>query len=54
MAKQIITASMLYDYLECPHRVVLDVYGDQGERDDIHPFVELLQRPIKNVRLSLS
>jgi predicted RecB family nuclease len=37
-----ITASMLYSYTTCPHRVHLDLYGDPAERDEVSPFVELL------------
>ncbi|MFC1486014.1 TM0106 family RecB-like putative nuclease [Candidatus Latescibacterota bacterium] len=38
-----ITASMLYDYLEqCPHRVTLDLYGDQSNRDSESEFLRLL------------
>lgn len=37
-----ITASMLYDLVQCPHRVTMDSFGDPGERDEINPFVELL------------
>jgi predicted RecB family nuclease len=37
-----ITASMLYSYSTCPHRVELDLFGDPAERDEISPFVELL------------
>jgi len=37
-----ITASMLYSYTTCPHRVTLDLFGDRAERDEISPFVELL------------
>jgi predicted RecB family nuclease len=37
-----ITASMLYSYTTCPHRVYLDLFGDPAERDEVSPFVELL------------
>lgn len=38
-----ITASKLYDYIKCPHRVWRDVYGPQKEKDqESNPFVELL------------
>ena len=37
-----ITASMLYDYVLCPHRVTMDVYGDDSKRDSVSPFVQLL------------
>jgi len=37
-----ITASMLYSYTTCPHRVTLDLFGDPAERDEVSPFVELL------------
>lgn len=40
--KKHITATMLYDYIQCPHRVTLDLFGDPGERDDISPFIKLL------------
>ncbi len=37
-----ITASMLYSYVQCPHRVTLDLFGDPAKRDPVSPFVELL------------
>jgi uncharacterized protein len=37
-----ITASMLYSYVHCPHRVALDLFGDPEQRDEVSPFVELL------------
>jgi hypothetical protein len=37
-----ITASMLYNLVTCPRRVALDLFGDQGRRDSISPFVQLL------------
>lgn len=37
-----VTASVLYDLIQCPHRVVLDTFGDSANRDDINPFVRLL------------
>ena len=37
-----ITASMLYSFTTCPHRVTLDLFGDPAERDEVSPFVELL------------
>lgn len=40
--KIMITASMLYCYTTCPHRVMLDLFGNPFERDEISPFVELL------------
>ena len=39
---QMITASMLYSYTTCPHRVSLDCFGDPADRDAVSPFVELL------------
>ena len=38
-----ITASKLYDYLECPHRIWRDVYGPEEEKiKETNPFVEML------------
>ena len=37
-----ITASMLYSFTTCPHRVSLDLFGNPEERDEVSPFVELL------------
>lgn len=38
-----ITASRLYDFLQCPHKVWRDIYGPQEERNkEDNPFVELL------------
>lgn len=41
MAKHI-TASMLYDLVQCPHRLTMDSFGRAEERDPISPFVQLL------------
>ena len=37
-----ITATMLYDWVQCPHRVSLDLFGDESQRDEISVFVKLL------------
>ncbi len=38
-----ITASKLYDYIQCPHRVWRDTYGPQEEKiKEVNPFVQLL------------
>jgi len=37
-----ITASILYNYIRCPHRVTLDLSGDVSKRDPINPFIQLL------------
>lgn len=37
-----ISATQLYDYVQCPHRVFRDVFGDPADRDETSPFVELL------------
>jgi predicted RecB family nuclease len=37
-----ITAAILYDLVNCPHRVTMDAFGDPAERDPINAFVELL------------
>lgn len=39
---EMITASMLYNFVQCPHRVTLDLFGSLEERDDVSAFVELL------------
>ena len=39
---QYITASKLYDYIKCPHRVWRDVYGPREEKGKISDFVQLL------------
>ena len=33
---------MLYDVVQCPHRVTMDTFGDTGKRDKVSPFVQLL------------
>lgn len=39
----IVTASKLYDYLQCPHRVWRDEYGPQEEKiQETNPFVKML------------
>ncbi len=37
-----ITASMLYNLVQCPHRVALDQHGDPSQRDPVDEFVQLL------------
>lgn len=38
-----ITATKLYDYIQCPHRVWRDLYGPQDEKSrDQNPFLQLL------------
>jgi uncharacterized protein len=38
-----VTASKLYDYIECPHRIWRDIYGPQDEKiKETNPFVEML------------
>lgn len=38
-----ITASKLYDYTQCPHKVWRDIYGPQEEKiREANPFVEML------------
>jgi predicted RecB family nuclease len=37
-----VTASVLYDLVQCPQRVGLDIFGDPAHRDEINPFVRLL------------
>src|ERR1035437_4011909 len=37
-----ISASQLYDFVHCPHRVSMDAFADAAERDETSPFVELL------------
>jgi len=40
--KRPITASMLYNLVQCPHRLALDVHGDPARKDKVSAFVELL------------
>jgi hypothetical protein len=37
-----VTASILYDLVQCPQRVALDAFGDPANRDEISSFVRLL------------
>ena len=37
-----VTASMLYNFVQCPHRVFLDLHGDPDLCDPVSSFVELL------------
>lgn len=37
-----ITASMLYDMVNCPHRVSMDLFAAPEMRDEVSPFVQLL------------
>lgn len=42
MTTPLITASMLYDLVACPHRVTMDLFGDTAQRDEVSAFVQLL------------
>jgi len=37
-----ITASILYNLVQCPHRVERDLFGDAARRDEVSRFVQLL------------
>lgn len=37
-----ITASILYNHLACPHRVTMDSFADRALRDPVSPFVQML------------
>lgn len=37
-----VTASTLYNLVQCPQRVALDAFGDPASRDETNPFVRLL------------
>jgi len=37
-----ITATTLYNLVQCPHRVAIDLFGDETERDQLSKFVQLL------------
>ena len=37
-----VTASMLYDFVTCPHRVTMDLFTDPALKDKVSPFVQLL------------
>jgi len=34
--------NMLYNYVKCPHRLTLDLFGDYSKQDPISAFVKLL------------
>jgi predicted RecB family nuclease len=38
----LITASLLYDLANCPHRVTMELFADPSARDKVSPFVQLL------------
>ena len=37
-----ISATQLYDFVQCSHRITLDVFGEQSLRDEPNSFVQLL------------
>jgi predicted RecB family nuclease len=39
---RLITASMLYNHLVCPHRVTMDAFAAPERRDPVSPFIEML------------
>ncbi len=40
--KKLVTASMLYNLIQCPHRVTMDVFENPALKDPVNPFVQLL------------
>jgi hypothetical protein len=38
----LVTASVLYDLVQCPQRVALDAFGHAANRDEVNAFVRLL------------
>jgi hypothetical protein len=34
-----ITAAMLYDLVQCPHRPAMDLFGDPAKRDEVNATV---------------
>src|SRR2546423_3705396 len=38
----LITGSILYDLVACPHRVTMDLFANPSERDAVSPFLRLL------------
>jgi predicted RecB family nuclease len=38
----LISAAMLYNFIECPHRVTMDMSADANLKDKVSPFVQLL------------
>lgn len=54
-----VTASILYNLVECPQRVALDAFGDAASRDEVSAFVRLLwergtlfeQQTVANLRI---
>ena len=37
-----LSANMLYNYVKCPHRLTMDLFGDYSKQDPISAFVKLL------------
>jgi len=37
-----LSANMLYNYVKCPHRLTLDLFGDYSKQDPVSAFVKLL------------
>ena len=37
-----VTAAMLYDLVQCPHRLSMDLFVDPKYRDEVNPFIQLL------------
>ncbi|MEA1940138.1 MAG: hypothetical protein U9N03_05690 [Candidatus Caldatribacteriota bacterium] len=37
-----LSANMLYNYVKCPHRLNLDLFGDYSKQNPISSFVKLL------------
>jgi hypothetical protein len=38
----VVTGSLLYSLIACPHRVTMGLFGDHAERDEVSPFVRML------------
>lgn len=48
-----VTASMLYDLLQCSYRLKLDTTADIGKRDQVNAFVQMLWKKAPNMNARL-
>lgn len=37
-----ITGSMLYDLISCPHRVTMDLFANPADKEEVSPFIRML------------
>ena len=45
-----ISASMLYNFVQCPHRVTMDLFADPALKDKVSPFVHFFGNGVRSTK----